>query len=86
MENRLFDQERLDVYQAAIEFVILSEQILEELSRGRAYLVDQLQRAASSIALNIAEGAGEYARYEKHRFYRILKRSATDVPQYWILV
>ena len=58
-----FDHERLDVYQAAIAFVILSDEILEELPRGRAYLVDQLQRAASSIVLNIAEGAGEYARH-----------------------
>jgi four helix bundle protein len=78
MENRLFDHERLDVYQAAIEFVMLSDEILEELPRGRAYLVDQLQRASSSIILNIAEGAGEYARYEKHRFYRMAKRSATE--------
>jgi len=78
MENRLFDHERLDVYQAAIKFVILSEEILEELPKGRAYLVDQLQRAASSIALNIAEGAGEFARHEKHRFYRMAKRSATE--------
>ena len=78
MENRLFDHERLDVYQTTIEFVILSDEILEELPRGRAYLVDQLQRAASSIALNIAEGAGEYARHEKHRFYRMAKRSATE--------
>ncbi len=78
MENRLFDHERLDVYQAAIQFIILSDEILEELPRGRAYLVDQLQRAASSIALNIAEGAGEYARHEQHRFYRMAKRSATE--------
>ena len=55
-----------------------NHEILEELPRGRAYLVDQLQRAASSIALNIAEGAGEYARHEKHRFYRMAKRSATE--------
>jgi len=78
MENKTFDHERLDVYRAAIEFVVLSDEILKELPRGRAYLVDQLQRAGSSIALNIAEGAGEYARYEKHRFYRMAKRSATE--------
>lgn len=78
MENRLFDHERLDVYQAAIAFVILSDEILEELPRGRAYLVDQLQRAGSSVVLNIAEGAGEFARHEKHRFYRMAKRSATE--------
>lgn len=28
--------------------------------------------------ITIAEGAGEYARYEKHRFYRMAKRSATE--------
>ena len=39
---------------------------------------DQLQRAALSISLNIAEGAGEYAVDEKARFYRMAKRSATE--------
>ncbi len=39
---------------------------------------DQLQRAALSISLNIAEGAGEYAIDEKARFYRMAKRSATE--------
>ena len=39
---------------------------------------DQLRRAALSISLNIAEGAGEYAVEEKVRFYRIAKRSATE--------
>ncbi len=48
------------------------------LPRGRAYLSDQLQRAALSIPLNIAEGAGEYAVDEKARFYRMAKRSATE--------
>jgi hypothetical protein len=30
----LFDHERLDVYQAAIAFVILSDEILKELPKG----------------------------------------------------
>ena len=57
----LLDHEKLIVYQVAIEFVILADDIIEHLPRGRAYLSDQLQRAALSIPLNIAEGAGEYA-------------------------
>jgi four helix bundle protein len=74
----LLDHEKLTVYQAAIEFVILADDIIEHLPRGRAYLSDQLQRAALSIPLNIAEGAGEYAVDEKARFYRMAKRSATE--------
>ena len=74
----LFDHEKLTVYQDAIEFVILADEVIENLPRGRAYLSDQLQRAALSISLNIAEGAGEYAVDEKARFYRMAKRSATE--------
>ena len=73
-----FDHDNLDVYQAAIEFVARADCIVEHLPRGRAYLADQLQRAATSIPLNIAEGAGEYARREKDRFYRMARRSATE--------
>ncbi len=74
----LLDHEKLTVYQTAIEFVILADEIIKHLPRGRAYLSDQLQRAALSIPLNIAEGAGEYAVDEKARFYRMAKRSATE--------
>lgn len=73
-----FDHERLDVYQAAIEFVSLADDVVEGLPRGRAYLADQLQRAATSIALNVAEGAGEFSPADKARFYRMAKRSATE--------
>ena len=56
----------------------VANDIVERLPRVRAYLADQLQRAATSIALNIAEGAGEYAEKEKTRFYRMARRSATE--------
>ncbi len=73
-----FDHEKLDVYRAAIEFVVLVDKIVEQFPRGRAYLADQLLRAGTSISLNIAEGAGEYSGSEKSRFYRMAKRSATE--------
>ena len=73
-----FDHERLDVYRAAIEFVGVADDLVERLPRGRAYLADQLQRAALSVPLNIAEGAGEFSRKDKRRFYRMALRSATE--------
>jgi four helix bundle protein len=73
-----FDFEKLDVYQASIEVVVLIDTITEAFPRGRAYLTDQLQRAGTSISLNIAEGAGEFNVNEKSRFYRMAKRSATE--------
>ena len=77
-KSHYFDHERLDVYQAALKFVILTDEIVENLPRGRAYLADQLQRASTFILLNIAEGAGELSANEKVRFYRMARRSATE--------
>ena len=73
-----FDHEKLDVYKAAIDLITLINSIVENLPRGRAYIADQLQRAGTSIPLNIAEGAGEFSPNEKIRFYRMARRSATE--------
>jgi four helix bundle protein len=68
----------MDVYRRALEFVRMAASIRQRLLPGHGALADQLDRAAVSIALNIAEGAGEFARKEKARFYRIARRSATE--------
>jgi four helix bundle protein len=73
-----FGHQKLDVYQVAIDFVALADEVAQHLPRGRAYLADQLQRAAVSVPLNIAEGAGEFSRKDKRRFYRMALRSATE--------
>ena len=49
--------QRLDVYQRALEFLDQCDIIIEQLPSGRAHLKDQLDRAATSIVLNVAEGA-----------------------------
>ena len=74
----VFDHEKLDVYQVAIDFVALADDVVERLPRGRRYLADQLQRAAVSVPLNVAEGAGEFSPRDKKRFYRMGLRSATE--------
>lgn len=73
-----FDHEKLDVYQASLKFAGQSTKLVEALPPGKAYLADQLNRATLSICLNIGEGAGEYSRNDKARFYRMSKRSATE--------
>jgi four helix bundle protein len=73
-----FDHEKLDVYVAAIDFVVLANEVVEHLPKGRSYLALQLQRAATSVGLNIAEGAGEFSGSDKARFYRMARRSATE--------
>ncbi len=57
---------------------MLAEQLVAKTPRGHAALADQFRRASTSIALNIGEGAGEFALLEKARFYRIARRSATE--------
>ncbi len=78
MNQTHLDHEKLDVYCIAIDFVILANTAINEFPKGNAHLADQLHRASTSIALNIAEGAGEFSKNEKIRFYRLAKRSATE--------
>ena len=73
-----FDHERLDVYKTSLKFFVLSTQIVSSFPKGKAFLADQLNRASASITLNVAEGAGEFSRADKARFYRMAKRSATE--------
>ena len=73
-----FDHTRLQVYQLALRFAGEVDPILRRMPGWRWPLRAQLQRAAPSILLNIAEGAGEHSRRDKARFYRMARRSATE--------
>ena len=68
--------ERLDVYRLALEY----RRSLAPLAkvRGIAALRDQLFRAADSVVLNIAEGAGRIARADKRRHYSYALGSASE--------
>jgi len=72
------DHEKLDVYGHALDFMAQADAVANALPRGRAYLADQLRRASTSVVLNLAEGAGEFASADKARFYRIARRSAIE--------
>ena len=73
-----FDHERLDVYRVALDLLVLTDDTIEHLPRGRSHLADQLSRAATSIVLNIAEGAGKYSKADKRRYYVTAIGSATE--------
>jgi len=68
----------MEVYRRALEFVKFADEIRPVILSRRAALAEQMDRASDSIVLNIAEGAGEFARREKARFYRMARRSATE--------
>ena len=70
--------EKLHVYQAAIEFLSLTEDVAGNLARGNAAIVDQLRRAAMSVCLNIAEGYGRRRPADGARFYDIARGSAHE--------
>ena len=70
--------EKLVVYQCSIEFLALSNRILDGFPRGNASLSDQLKRASLSIPLNIAEAAGRSSQGEAERFYGIARGSAME--------
>jgi four helix bundle protein len=74
----MFNHQRLTVYHRACELQLSADSFVTLLPRGRAYLVDQLRRASSSITTNIAEGAGEFCKPDKARFYRLALRSASE--------
>src|SRR4051812_12280985 len=72
------DHERLDVYDLALEFLVLANGLIEGFPRGRSHLADQFTRASLSIVLNLAEGAGKHSKLDKRRYYVTARGSATE--------
>ena len=72
-----FGREQLDVYQDAIAFVAWLSNLREESDRI-GDLKDQLERASTSIALNIAEGNGKFSAKDRCRFFDCAHGSALE--------
>lgn len=72
-----FDHEKLEVYREAIRFVAWLATLLEDTVRV-GDVKDQLDRASTSIPLNIAEGNGKYAPKDRCRFFDIAHGSALE--------
>ena len=73
----MFTHEKLIVYQRAIEFVAWSQPLIESLP-ARAAVRDQLDRASTSIPLNIAEGNVKFSTADRARFFQYAQGSAVE--------
>ena len=77
MARIFFDHEKLDVYQESIAFVAWLTPILESVTKS-GDVRDQLDRASTSIPLNIAEGNGRYTSKDRSRFLDTAYGSALE--------
>lgn len=75
--TRPFDHEKLHVYREAMRFVAWADDILEKIPK-RSPVHDQLERASTSIPLNIAEGNGKFRAPDRCRFFDIARGSALE--------
>ena len=74
-----FDHEKLDVYRTAIEFVAWAGDLLDgPLADCRKSAVNQLDRASTSVPLNIAEGNGKRSPKDRARYLDIARGSALE--------
>ena len=72
-----FAHERLDVYRRSIEFVGWTQQVAGSL-KSTDSTRSQLERAATSIPLNIAEGNAKSTKKERARYWRIALGSTLE--------
>src|SRR5436309_12073152 len=71
------DHEKLEVYQASLEFITWTIPLLDGLP-GSASVRNQLDRASTSIPLNIAEGNGKFTSPDRCRFFDNARCSALE--------
>ena len=72
-----FDHEKLNVYQVSLAFNEWVGELLPSIEAKTA-AKDQLDRAATSIPLNIAEGNGKFSKRDRARFFDIARGSALE--------
>jgi len=74
-----FKFEKLEVWQLAVEYIDQVYSIAEQLPRSEEYnLKSQIVRAATSVALNIAEGSTGQTDAEQARFLGMAIRSLLE--------
>ena len=72
-----FDHEKLKVYQESIRFAAWADDLLESVPTSIA-AHNQLDRASTSVPLNIAEGNGKHTPADRCRFFDTARGSALE--------
>jgi four helix bundle protein len=73
----IFDHEKLKVYREALRFVAWVHPLLERLP-AKVAAKDQLDRAATSIVLNLAEGNGKRSHPDRCRYFDSARGSGVE--------
>jgi four helix bundle protein len=72
-----FDHEKLEAYKKALAFAQWAELLLARVPKSAA-VSDQLDRARTSIVLNIPEGNGRFTHADRCRFFDMARGSALE--------
>src|SRR5829696_6201155 len=72
-----FSHEKLEVYQRALTFIGWLSDIILSVERNKS-IIDQIDRASFSVALNIAEGNGKSSKKDQNRFLEIARGSSFE--------
>src|SRR5947207_9068579 len=75
--NPRFDHEKLNVYQASLTFITWATELISKVD-VKAAVKDQLDRASTSIPLNIAEGNGKFAIKDRCRYLDFARGSTLE--------
>lgn len=87
-EERLFSFQDLKVWQKSVSFAEQVIRTIDELETPRKHyrLIEQLESASTSVAMNIAEGKGRQSRKEFIQFLYIARGSLFEVVTLLIIL
>ena len=72
-----FGHETLNVYQASIHFITWITELLDTIPKNLS-VHNQLDRASTSISLNIAEGNGKHTSADRCRYFDSARGSSLE--------
>lgn len=87
-DGNLFSFQELKVWQKAVDFAEVVIRVIDELDTPRKHyrLIEQLESASTSVAMNVAEGKGRQSTREFIQFLYIARGSLFEVVTLLIIL